>query len=200
MQETQPRYEFRAFAQNFGRVEEKIRQLSNMERFRESNEIYILSAVNNKNNLKIRYDTLDIKTFVREEKGLQQWRPILKAGFPLQVAVIRDEVLPSLGAAIPQFNQSEYTLAQFLEDIIHPHPELLTARVSKRRFGYTVNGCISEIAELLINGAAIKTLAVESDNIAAVLKVIEMLGLEEYENVNYLLAIKRILGMEPLAE
>jgi len=200
MQEIQPRYEFRAFAQNFGRVEEKIRQLSKSERFRESNEIYILSAVNNKNNIKIRYDTLDIKAFVREEKGLQQWGPHLKAEFPLLVAVIRDEVFPSLGVAIQQFNQSEYTAAQFLEDIILPHPELTLARVYKRRFGYSIQGCISEIAELLINGAAIKTVAVESDNIEAVLKAIEELGLQEYENVNYLLAIKRILGMEPLAE
>ena len=116
------------------------------------------------------------------------------------MAVIRDEVFPSLGAAIPQFNQSEYTLTQFLEDIIHPHPELVLARVFKRRFGYTINGCISEIAELLINSAAIKTVAVESDNIEAVSKAIEMLGLQEYENVNYLLAIKRILGMEALAD
>jgi len=198
MPEIQPRYEFRAFAQNFGRVEEKIRQLSKLEKFRESNEIYILSAVNNKNNLKIRYDTLDIKTFVREEKGLQQWSPLLKAGFPLQMAVIRDEVLPSLGAAIPQFNQSEYTLTQFLEDIIHPHPQLVLARVSKRRFGYTISGCICEIAELLVNGAAIKTVAVESEDVEAVVRARDMIGLQEYENVNYLLAIKRILGMEPV--
>jgi len=196
----QPRYEFRNFAQNYGRVEEKIRQLSKLERFRESNEIYILSAVNNKNNLKIRFDTLDIKVFVREAKGLQQWNPHLKVQFPLQTAVIRNEVFPSLGVAVPQFNQSEYALAQFLEDIVLPHPELVLARVFKRRFGYTINGCISEIAQLLVNGAAIKTLAVESENIDAVLKAIEMLGLQEYENVNYLLAIKRILGMEPPAD
>ena len=196
----QPRYEFRNFAQNYGRVEEKIRQLSKLERFRESNEIYILSAVNNKNNLKIRNDTLDIKVFVREAKGLQQWNPHLKVQFPLQTAVIRNEVFPSLGVAVPQFNQSEYALAQFLEDIVLPHPELVLARVFKRRFGYTINGCISEIAQLLVNGAAIKTLAVESENIDAVLKAIEMLGLQEYENVNYLLAIKRILGMEPPAD
>jgi hypothetical protein len=200
MPEIQPRYEFRNFAQNFGRVEEKIRQLSKLERFRESNEIYILSAVNNKNNLKIRYDTLDIKVFVREAKGLQQWNLYLKAEFPLQTAVIRNEVFPSLGVAVPQFNRSEFTLEQFLEDIVLPHPELVLARVFKRRFGYTINGCISEIAQLLVNGAAIKTLAVESENIDAVLKAIEILGLQEYENVNYLLAIKRILGMEPPAE
>ncbi|MGD2269156.1 MAG: hypothetical protein PVI06_02050 [Desulfobacterales bacterium] len=196
----QPRYEFRAFAQHFGRAEEKIRQLSGLERFRESNEIYLISAVNNTKNVKIRYDTLDIKAFVREEKGLQQWHPHLKAEFPLQRAVIRDEVFASLGVAIPTFDQSEYTVWQFLEDIIHPHPELVSARVFKRRFGYSINGCISEVAELLVNGAAIKTVAVESEDVEAVLEAKEMIGLQEYENVNYILAIKRILGMQPIGD
>jgi hypothetical protein len=198
MQTIQPRYEFRAFAQHFGRIEEKIRQLSELERFRESNEIYLISAVNNTKNIKIRYDTLDIKAFAREEKGLQQWHPHLKTEFPLQREVIKDEVFASLGVAIPPFDQSEYTVAQFLDHIIHPHPELVSATVFKRRFGYTINGCISEIAELLINGAAIKTVAVESEDAAAVLEAKEMIGLQEYENVNYILAIKRILGLEPI--
>jgi exopolyphosphatase/guanosine-5'-triphosphate,3'-diphosphate pyrophosphatase len=198
MSEIKPRYEFRAFAQHFGRVEEKIRQLSELVRFRESNEIYLISVVNDKKNIKIRYDTLDIKAFVREEKGLQQWRPHLKTEFPLPAAVIRDEVMACLGVAIPQLNQSEYTLAQFLEDIIQPHPELVLAKVFKRRFGYTINGCISELAELLVNGAAIKTVAVESEDVAAVLKAMQMIGLQEYENVNYILAIKRILGLAPI--
>ncbi len=61
-------------------------------------------------------------------------------------------------------------------------------------------GVIAEIADLLINGAAIKTIAVESVDVEAVLKVKATLGLEEYENVNYILAIKRIIGMEPLPE
>ena len=70
--------------------------------------------------------------------------------------------------------------------------------VFKRRFGFTINGCITEIAQLLINGAAIQTVAVELENIDAILKAEEILGLTEYENVNYLLAIKRIIGLEPL--
>ena len=195
-----PRFEFRAFAQNFGIVEEKIRKLAEVERFRESSEIYILSTVNNENNTKIRYNTMDIKVFVKEEKGLEQWDPRVKAEFPMNVDIIRDEVFPAFGVAVPEFSRSEYTLEQYLDDIIKPHPELAVARVFKRRFGYTINECITEIAELLINGAAIKTVAVESVDIEAVLKVKKILGLQEYENVNYLLAIKRILGMEPLPE
>ena len=198
MQAIIPRYEFRAFAQNFGLAEEKMRKLSELDKFRETSEIYILSNDNNENNVKIRYDTLDIKVFVKEEKGLQQWKPRTRAEFPMKMEVFRDDVFPALGTAVPEFNRSEYTLEQFLEDILIPYPELVLARVFKRRFGYTINGCISEIAELLINGAAIKTMALESTDIEAVLKAKQMLGLHEYENVNYLLAIKRILGMEPL--
>lgn len=200
MQEIRPRFEFRAFAQHFGLVEEKMRNLSKLEKFRESSEIYILSPGNNENNIKIRYDTLDIKVFVKAEKGLQQWNPRMRKEFPMKMEVIRDEVFAALGVAVSEFNRAEYTLEQYLEEIIKPHPETVLARVFKRRFGYSINGCISEIAELLVNGAAIKTVAVESVDVEAVLKAKKMLGLQEYENVNYLLAIKRILGMEPLAD
>jgi hypothetical protein len=200
MQEIHARYEFRAFAQNFGLIEEKMRKLSKFEKFRESSEIYILSAENNAHNIKIRYDTLDIKVLVKEEQGLQQWHPKMKAGFPMRIKDIRDEVFPALSVAVPEFKRAEYSFNQYLEDIIKPHPDLTIARVFKRRFGYTIGGCISEIAELLINGAAIKTMAVESLDVEAVLQAREILGLEEYENVSYLLAIKRILGMAPLPE
>jgi hypothetical protein len=200
MQAIIPRYEFRAFAQNFGLAEEKMRKHSKLDKFRESSEIYILSPGNDENNVKIRYHTLDIKVWVKEEKGLQQWKPRMQAEFPMKMEILRDVVLPALGAAAPQFNRTEYSLEQFLQDIMMPHPELVIARVLKRRFGYTINGCISEIAELLINGAAIKTIAVESADIAAVLKAKDILGLQEYENVNYVMALKRILGMEPLLD
>jgi hypothetical protein len=200
MQAIIPRYEFRAFAQDFGLAEEKMRKLSALDKFRESSEIYILSPSNNENNVKIRYQALDIKVWVKEEKGLQQWKPRMQAEFPIKMEILRDDVIPALGTAVPQFNRSEYSLEQFLEDIMIPHPELVFARVLKRRFGYTIAGCISEIADLLINGAAIKTMAVESTDIAAVLKAKEMLGLQEYENVNYVMALKRILGLEPLLD
>jgi hypothetical protein len=63
-----------------------------------------------------------------------------------------------------------------------------------------INECITEYAELLINGAAIKTVAVESTDIDAILKAKDLLGLNDYENINYLRAIKRIIGMEALPE
>ena len=81
---------------------------------------------------------------------------------------------------------------------MQPHKDLSAVQVFKQRYGFTVNECMTEIADLLINGAAIRTVAVESSDAEAVLRAKDVLGLTEYENVNYLLAIKRIIGMEPL--
>lgn len=122
MQAIRPCYEFRAFAQNFGLVEEKMRKLSKFEKFRESSEIYILSAANKENNIKIRYDTLDIKVLVKEEQGLQQWQPRMKAEFPIKMEIIRDEIIAALGVVVPELTRSEYTLDQYLEEII-PKPD-----------------------------------------------------------------------------
>jgi exopolyphosphatase/guanosine-5'-triphosphate,3'-diphosphate pyrophosphatase len=193
-----PRYEFRAFAQNFGLVEEKIRSFSSCEKYRESREIYIVSAGNNENNTKIRDEKMDIKVFVKEAQGLEQWAPRMKGDFPMAVVTIRDEVFPALGVHIPQFGRTQYTLEQFQDELIRPHKDLSAAQVFKRRLGFTVNGCITEIADLLVNGAAIRTVGVESEDPDAVKHTKDKLGLEEYKNVNYLLAIKRIIGMEPL--
>ncbi|MEI7482704.1 MAG: hypothetical protein WCK75_10205 [Elusimicrobiota bacterium] len=198
MAEIKPRFEFRAFAQNFGLVEEKLRGLSKCEQIRESSEIYIMSAGNSENNTKVRDSLMDIKIFVTKEQGLEQWNPRMKGSFPMRAEMLRGEVFAAFGVPCPDLKREEYTLDQFISELVRPHKDLVPAYVVKRRFAFTVNNCITEYAELLINGAAIKTVAVESVSVPDILKAKELLGLGEYENVNYLRAIKRIIGMEPL--
>jgi len=193
-----PRYEFRTFAQNFGMVETRMRHRSNCEMIRESAEIYIVSATNNENNTKIRDDKMDIKELVEQKKGLERWNPRMKGEFPMAAEVIQTDVFPAFGVDMPALKRDTYSLDQYLAEIIKPHPQLLAVRVFKRRFAFTVNGCITELAHLLVNGAAIQTVAVELEDVDAVLEAMEMLGLTAYENVNYLLAIKRITGLAPL--
>jgi hypothetical protein len=200
MADIKPRFEFRTFSQNFGLVATKMRKLSSCENIRESSEIYIISSGNNENNTKIRDDKMDIKVFVKNEQGLEQWNPRMKGTFPMKADTIGHEVFPAFSVELPEFKRGEYTLAQFIDELIRPHDKLVPVNVFKRRFAFTVNECITEIAELLINGAAIQTVAVESVDVAAILKARELLGLEEYENINYLKAIKRIIGMEPLPQ
>jgi hypothetical protein len=179
-------------------VETKIRKLSPCAMIRESQEVYIVSAANNENNTKIRDIKMDIKELVEISQGLERWNPRMKSEFPMQTDVIRNEVFPAFAVKEPEFRRDAYFLDQYLGELINPHPELAAVNVFKRRFAFTINGCITEIAQLLINGAAIQTVAVELEDVDAILAAKEMLGLSEYENVNYLLAIKRIIGMEPL--
>ena len=194
-----PRYEFRTFAQNFGIVETNMRKLSKCEMIRESSEIYIVSATNDENNTKIRDNKMDIKVLVEKNRGLEHWNPRMKGEFPMKKDIIQKEVFPAFGVNEPQFERDEYTLEQYLEEIIVPHEQLAAVSVFKRRFAFTINGCITEIAQLLINGAAIQTVAVELEDVGAILKAVDILGLNDYENINYLLGIKRIIGMAPLS-
>jgi hypothetical protein len=198
MPEIKPRFEFRAFAQNFGIVEEKMRQLAPCEKIRESSEIYIMSAENNDNNTKVRDDLMDIKVFVKNEQGLEQWNPRMKGNFPMKREMIEKEVFPAFGVSLPEFNRDEYTLDQFLSEIVYHHSELAAVNVFKRRYAFTINDCIAEVGDVYINGALIKTANIESVDVDAILKAKKMLALEPYENVNYLIAIKRVIGMEPL--
>jgi hypothetical protein len=166
---------------------------------RESQEVYIVSAANNENNTKIRDIKMDIKELVEKKQGLERWNPRMKGEFPMQTEVIKTKVFPAFAVKEPDFKRDAYTLDQYLEELIIPHPELSAVNVFKQRFAFTINGCITEIAQLLINGAAIQTVAVELEDIDAIQKAKELLGLTEYENINYLLAIKRVIGMEPLS-
>jgi hypothetical protein len=50
------------------------------------------------------------------------------------------------------------------------------------------------VAEVLINGAKVVSINSESTEIEDILKTMEMVGLEGVENINYLQAIKRVIG------
>jgi hypothetical protein len=194
-----PRYEFRAFAQSFGRVVDAIRSRSACEFIRESTDTYLVTAVNDSNNVKLRYNQLDVKALMTVEQTLEQWRPVLKLDFPVPAARISDDIFPLLGIAAPVLPLENYSAEQFLDEVAQPHSEVRLACVFKQRFHFTIGECRVEINQLLINGAAIQSIAVESENLTAVLTVRDALGLGPYQNVNYLLAIKRILGLSPLS-
>ena len=60
--------------------------------------------------------------------------------------------------------------------------------------------CITELATVYINGALTRTVCLESADPDLVLETRSRLHLDVYENVNYLLAIKRVIGMVPLPD
>ena len=194
---SKPRFEFRTFGQDFSKQAHRMARLSMPvpEKVweRQSDEIYIVSRANDINNTKIRDGKMDIKTFVTEEEGLEQWNPLMKGEFPISTLVLENDVFPAFQVEAPDFGQDTYTTAEFLE-MISAHPELQAVKVHKHRFGYMVNDTICEVAEVLINGAKVVTINSESTELQDIHKTLEMVGLQGVENINYLQAIKRVIG------
>lgn len=194
---SKPRFEFRTFGQDFSESAYLMSRLSvpvpKKVWERESDEIYIMSRANDDNNMKIRDGKMDIKTFVTTKQGLEQWNPLMKGEFPLDTAILRDEVFPAFRVALPTLDQDAYTLEEFLH-LVAAHPDLQAVKVHKHRFGYMVNETICEVAEVMINGARVMTINSESTEIDDILKTLELTGLSGVENINYLQAIKRVIG------
>jgi hypothetical protein len=201
---SKPRFEFRSFGQNFDNQWKRMARFSApvpekvWERY--SVEIYILSRKNDINNTKIRDGKMDIKTFVQSVDGLEQWNPLMKGEFPMKSEMLINEVFPAFMVEMPVINKDEYTYDEFIK-MIENHPDLAAVRVHKQRFGYMVNDTICEYGEVLINGARLVTINSESTEIENIKKTIKDVGLDGVENINYLQAIKRVIGMinKPMA-
>ncbi len=196
--ESKPRYEFRSFGQCFCGANKRMARLSEPvpEKVweRTSDEIYIVSRTNDKNNTKIRDGKMDIKTLVAVKNGLEQWNPLMKGEFPMRREVLEREVFPAFMVDMPRLTKEMYTLDEFL-DMVRANKELAAVRVHKQRFGYMVNGTICEVGNVLINGARVSTINSESTEIEDIEKTIADVGLQGVENINYLQAIKRVIGM-----
>lgn len=200
---SKPRFEFRTFGQDFdeshylmSRLSEKVPQ---KVWERESDEIYIMSKTNDINNTKIRDGKMDIKTYVQTIDGLEQWNPLMKGEFPMKKEDLLKDVFPAFQVDAPELSE-EVSLEEFLQ-IIEDHPELQAVRVHKSRYGYMVNNTICEVGDVLVNGAHVVTINSESTEIEDIKKTIEETGLQEFENINYLQMIKRVIGWinKPLA-
>lgn len=144
---------------------------------------------------------MDIKKLESKYQSLEQWSPFLVGAFPLKRDEIKNVVFPALGIEAPVFDRGEYSLYQFIQEVINPDPDLSVAHVQKKRSAFTVNDCIAEVAECIVNGAAIASLCVEDENPGKVQKALELLNIDpETENVNYPLALKRLMGLEALPD
>ncbi len=196
--QSDPRFEFRTFGRAFDEAAFRMARLSvpvpEKVWERHSEEIYIVSATNDINNTKIRNGKMDIKTFVQEKEGLEQWNPLMKGEFPISKKVLEEEVFPAFQVEMPALDKDIYTLDEFIA-IVKAHKDLQPVKVEKQRYGYSVNETICEVANVWINGAKVVTINSESTVIADILKTLKDVGLEGVENINYLQAIKRIIGM-----
>jgi len=193
-----PRFEFRTFGKEFDSASFRMARLSAPvpEKVweRKSKETYIVSATNDKNNTKIRDGKMDIKTFVQEKDGLEQWNPLMKGEFPILREVLEKDVFPAFMVDMPALDKDTYTLDEFLV-MVKANKDLKAVTVEKQRFGYMLNDTICEVGNVWINGAKLVTINSESTELADILKTMKDVGIDKCENINYLQAVKRVTGM-----
>jgi exopolyphosphatase/guanosine-5'-triphosphate,3'-diphosphate pyrophosphatase len=188
-----PRWEWRTFGERFPRAEERLAALS-AESVRESDELYLLSKAAD-DSVKVRDELLDVKKLEQvNDDGLEQWRPVLKAPFPLSAATV-DSVLAALHASPQPRGRSAYTLDELVEEVVRPSRQLAAVPVHKRRAHYTVSGCMAELTDVRTNNGSTRTIAVESEDPARVLAAVRELGLDTRPNVSFPRGLKALLAI-----
>jgi len=193
MEKIVPRWEWRTFGESFGEAEAKYAALTPSD-IQESDELYFLSPASNQN-VKVRFDLMDIKTLVETNAdGLEQWKPMMKAKFPLPVEEVK-KVLEALGVTVSSLARPEYTLDQFVAELGEPGG-LRAVQVHKKRVRYEVNGCTSELTDVVADGKKIRTAALELEDAARVTATVRELGLGGFSNISYPRGLKQLLGMK----
>src|SRR5215218_3851767 len=158
------------------------------DRIEESDETYVLSRTADAS-VKVRDRRLDVKQLeaVRED-GLEQWRPVMKAAFPVS-ATDAGVVLATL-----QATGALTRGARAADELAAASPDLLTVAVHKRRAHYTIGGCLAELTSLKTARGTINTIAVESEEPARVSATVRELGFDTRRNVCVARGLKALIG------
>jgi exopolyphosphatase/guanosine-5'-triphosphate,3'-diphosphate pyrophosphatase len=185
-----PRWEWRTFGARFGIAEAAFAALTPGPP-QESEEIYFLGGEGAI--VKVRDALMDIK-LLREVNAdqLERWEPVMKQSFPLPAADAA-KVFASLGLAAPVMARGAYTLDQFASELC-PSGPLRPVKVRKRRVRYTVEGCAAEFSDIWADEKPSRTIAIESEDAAAVAAAVAAVGLTGYVNTNYPRGLQALLG------
>lgn len=158
-----------------------------------SNEIYLISSAADQCNAKIRNGLLDVKILIALDRGLEQWKPLPKAEFPVQTSTIVAQLFPSLRMEAPRLPNPQYSLERFLAEVISPQPGITIVPVSKVRRRFTWGMCQTEFSSVTIGGIALETVAVESPDPDGALMLIHELKIDTVANISYVRQIKSLL-------
>lgn len=189
-----PRWEWRTFGVQFGPAEEFLAGQTPTGS-KQSDELYLLSVGGD--TVKVRDGLMDIK-LLREvgTGGLERWEPVLKAEFPLGRDDI-EAVFAALRQPLPDLAHDTYSLEELLREVVDPHPGVRSVPVRKRRVRHTIEGCIGELSEVEVGEWVTRTLAIESEDLDAVVAAVRAVGLGNRVNTSYPRGLGALFDGEP---
>jgi hypothetical protein len=190
-----PRWEWRTFAASLKSADDKTGTLARVAP-RESSEIYFIN-LSGSQNAKIRDDTFDVKCLQKvDADGLELWRPVFKAKFPLSRADVT-AAFAHWSLAAPQLEREGYAVDQFIDELIASQPTLRIARVTKSRRGFNYQGCIAELVKLTVESLSLESFSLEHEEPSRIVNALGSLGLDSRTNTNYQVGLNRALGLKP---
>ncbi len=176
-----PRWEWRTFGSHLSKARDVFDRLQ-PDRAGESDELYLLPTSGA--SVKIRDGLVDIKTrHVVDANGLELWKPTLKQGFPLSPADVV-EVFEAFQLPAESAPGAE-SLDALLVALRERASETRTVEVHKRRAHYAFEGCLAEVSDVEVGERRTGTIAIESEDPAAVSRAIAAAGLVGYVNTSY---------------
>jgi exopolyphosphatase/guanosine-5'-triphosphate,3'-diphosphate pyrophosphatase len=188
-----PRWEWRTFGQAFGAAEARFAELRPAN-IQTSEEIYLLSSASDAN-VKIRAELLDVKRLEGvNDHGLEQWRPALKVAFPIvasAVATARVELgLPEAPPAA-----SALSLDRLIAELTSTGVPVRVVNVRKTRRRYLVDGCVSELTDVVADGTKVRTVAIEDADAQKVLAAVRSMELGGFPNISYPRGLKQLFSL-----
>ena len=187
-----PRWEWRTFGETFGEAEERLAALE-PTRVDESDELYVVGWRRGQH--QVRGSVLDVKRLEQvSDDGLEQWRPVAKAEFPIasrgRLAALRAR------RPAPPLERDAYELDELVE-VVSQSADLLAVPVHKRRAHYTFGGCAAELTEVRTDALTTRTIAVESEDPSLVRATLRTLDLDAQPNVSFPRGLMALVGFEP---
>ena len=157
--------------------------------------MYIVSS-RGEGSIKVRGGQLDVKRLDRvNDDGLEQWRPVAKAEFPIAAADIAS-LLSALDVDVPPLGRDDYALDELIDEVVRPSTDLLSVSVRKRRTHYTFGGCMAELTDVRTGAHATRTLAVESEDAERVRAAVVELELGSLPNVSFPRGLEALVGFD----
>ena len=151
-------------------------------------------AAGDEANVKVRDALMDIKVLEHVDKnGLEQWRPVFKAPFPLDAAGIAPG-LPGAGTAAARLDDRS------------------GARRSPRRAGrggrrgsgdpgrqdaaLAITSAVASrrMTEVTADGTRVRTVAIEDEDPERVVAAVRLMELDRFPNTSYPRGLRRVLG------
>ncbi|HEX5826949.1 MAG TPA: hypothetical protein VFY23_05470 [Candidatus Limnocylindrales bacterium] len=161
----------------------------------DSDEVYLLSG--KPLTVKIRGGLMDVKERLAvNADGLQQWWPVSKDPIPLDAAAAR-ALCARLGVDASRVQRDSYTADEIVAELADPEAGVRAVGVHKHRVRYDVIGCSAELTDVVADGRATRTLAVEHEDPALVARAVRELGLTGFVNLDYPTGLALLLDDVP---